>query len=150
MAEAIVENLFAPEGGWKVRILDLSDGGTTPEDEAIVEDVPGFLTLMQANEYARRYVRDSIERCRTPGSDAHTVIGLWRSFGEDAYVLDAGEDTWRAEPELAHFAATIATGDERNWRALDPRGDMMISEDELEPDIAYDGADDDYDDEDGD
>ena len=150
MAEAIIENLFAPEGGWKVRILDLSDGGTAPDDEAVVEDVPGFLTLMQANEYARRYVRDSIERCRTPGADAETVIGLWRSFGEDAYALEAGDDTWRAEAELATFAATVATPDERNWRALDPRGDLTVSEDENEPDIAYDRSDDEYDDEDGD
>ena len=26
-----------------------------------------FPTLMQANEFARRYVRDSIEHCRVPG-----------------------------------------------------------------------------------
>ena len=152
MAEAIVENLFAPQGGWKVRILDLSDGGTTPEDEAVVEDVPGFLTLMQAQEFARRYVRDSVERCRTPGADAHTVAGLWRSFGEDAYVLDSGDTVWRAESELMDFAAQKASRDERNWRALDPRGDMAVQDDDDDTDASLDGLDhddDDYDDEDG-
>jgi hypothetical protein len=120
MAEQIVENLFAPEGGWKVRIVDLSDAS----EDNMVEEVKGFATLMHANEYAKRYVRDSIERCRTPRADAATVITMWRSFGEDAFALDGGEGTWRAEAFLHEFAAARASDDERNWRILDPRGDV--------------------------
>ena len=125
MAEQIEVNLFSPEGGWTVRIVDLSDAA----EDNMVEEVKGFATLMHANEYARRYVRDSIERCRTPRADAATLITMWRSFGEDAFALDGGEAVWRAEEFLHEFAANRATDDERNWRALDPRGDIGEGDD---------------------
>ena len=128
MTETIVPQLFAPEGGWKVRIIDLS--GAEMDDDDVVEEIPGFPTLMQANEFARRYVRDSIERCRAPGTKGAEVIELWRSFGEDAYVVDAGEGTWRAEAELEAFAAAKAPSEDRNWRALDPRGDVADDDDD--------------------
>lgn len=47
---------------WKVRILDLSGGA----EDNIVEDVGVFHDLAHANAFARAYVRDSVERCRTP------------------------------------------------------------------------------------
>jgi hypothetical protein len=119
MTEIEIGELFAPAGGWKVRILDLSGGA----EDNIVEDVPGFATLMQANAFARRYVRDSIERCRTPGADAKAVLDAWFAFGEDAHAIDAGEDTWRSATELQDFAARRASAEDRNWRALDPRLD---------------------------
>lgn len=123
MSEIHIPELFAPEGGWRVRILDLSGGA----EDGIVEDVAGFPTLMQANEFARRYVRDSIELCRKSGGD---VLATWRAFGEDAHVIDAGDDAWRAEPELAAFASSPAATSERNWRALDPRGQDGSGDDE--------------------
>jgi hypothetical protein len=122
MSEIHIPELFAPAGGWRVRILDLSGGA----EEGIVEDIAGFPTLMQANEFARRYVRDSIELCRKSGGD---VLATWRMFGEDAHVIDAGEDTWRAEPELFNFAERPASPSERDWRALDPRGDAADEDD---------------------
>ena len=51
-----MSDLFAPDGGWRVRILDLSGGA----QDNIVEEIGGFETLMQANAFARRYVRDSV------------------------------------------------------------------------------------------
>ena len=138
MTETIVPQLFAPEGGWKVRIIDLS--GAEMDDDDIVEEIPGFPTLMQANEFARRYVRDSLERCRAPGAKGQEVIDLWRSFGEDAYVVDAGEGAWRVEPELAAFAAERAGGEDRNWRALDPRGDVGEADDD-DDDSGFDDID---------
>ncbi len=45
---------------------------------------------MQANAFARRYVRDSVERCRVPGATAKEVLEAWFAFGEDAEVIDAG------------------------------------------------------------
>jgi hypothetical protein len=125
MSEIHIPELFAPAGGWRVRILDLSGGA----EEGIVEDIAGFPTLMQANEFARRYVRDSIELCRKSGGD---VISTWRMFGEDAHVIDAGEDTWRAEAELSTFADRPASASERNWRALDPRSDADGDDEEDE------------------
>jgi hypothetical protein len=113
-----VIDLFAPDGGWRVRILDLSGGA----EDNIVEEIPGFPTLMQANAFARAYVRDSVERCREAGSAAaRDVLDAWFAFGEDAEVVDAGDSGWRSGTELADFADRPASEEERNWRALDPR-----------------------------
>jgi len=111
-----MSDLFAPEGGYRVRILDLSGGA----EDNIVEEIKGFPTLMQANAFARAYVRDSVERCRTPGMAAQDVLKTWFAFGEDAEVLDT-EEGWRSANELSDFAARAAKPEERDWRVLDPR-----------------------------
>jgi hypothetical protein len=112
-----MSDLFAPDGGWRVRILDLSGGA----DRNVVEEIPGFPTLMHANAFARRYVRDSVERCRVPGMDTKQVLEAWFAFGEDAEVVDAGEGGWRSATELGDFVDRGAGAEERDWRALDPR-----------------------------
>lgn len=114
-----MSDLFAPDEGWRVRILDLSGGA----QDNIVEEVAGFPTLMQANAFARRYVRDSVERCRVPGMDTKQVLEAWFAFGEDAEVVDAGESGWRSANELGDFVDHPAGPEERDWRALDPRRD---------------------------
>jgi hypothetical protein len=123
-----MSDLFAPEGGWSVRILDLSGGA----EGNIVEEIGGFATLMQANAFARRYVRDSIERCRLPGMDTKQLLETWFAFGEDAEVIDAGEAGWRSATELGDFADRPADPEERDWRALDPRRYVEIDEDDDE------------------
>jgi hypothetical protein len=120
-----MSDLFAPPGGWRVRILDLS--ASVPE--SIVEEIDGFETLMQANAFARRYVRDSVERCRAPGASAKEVLEAWFAYGEDADVPDAGEAGWRSATELGDFVDHPAGTEERDWRALDPR---RIDDDEEE------------------
>jgi hypothetical protein len=112
-----MSDLFAPQGGWRVRILDLSGGAA----DNIVEEVSGFETLMQANAFARRYVRDSVERCRVPGATAKEVLEAWFAFGEDTEVVDSGDAGWRSATELGDFVDTPAGNEERDWRALDPR-----------------------------
>ncbi len=112
-----MSDLFAPAGGWKVRILDLSGAS----EDNIVEEVAGFATLMQANAFARAYVFDSIERCRVPGMDSAELLAAWFAFGEDAEVIDAGEQGWRSAAELHDVVARSVTEAERDWRALDPR-----------------------------
>jgi hypothetical protein len=119
MSDSDPEDLFAPPGGWRVRILDLSGGA----EDNVVEEVGGFPTLMQANAFARRYVRDSIERCRTAAVAGRGVLETWFAFGEDAEVVDAVEAGWRSGTELADFADRPAGAEERDWRALDPRRD---------------------------
>lgn len=121
-----MSDIFAPDGGWRVRILDLSGGA----ENNVVEEIGGFPTLMQANAFARRYVRDSVERCRAPGMTTKDVLETWFAFGEDAEVLDAGENGWKSGPEIAVFAENPASRHDRNWRALDPRGDEQDEEDE--------------------
>jgi hypothetical protein len=112
-----MSDLFAPEGGWRVGIRDLSAAA----ESNVVEEVAGFPTLMQANTFARRYVRDSVERCRTPGASAREVLDAWFAWGEDAEVVDAGEQGWHSSTELHDFATRPAAPEERDWRALDPR-----------------------------
>ena len=111
------DDLFAPPGGWRVRILDLS----AESSDNVVEEIHGFPTLMQANAFARAYVRDSVERCRQPGMSTEDVLDAWFAFGEDAEVADAGEAAWHSGSELALFADTPAGAEERDWRSLDPR-----------------------------
>ena len=118
-------DLFAPDGGWRVRILDLSGGA----EDNIVEEVEGFPTLMHANAFARRYVRDSVERCRASGMTAKDVLEAWFAFGEDAVVVDAGEGGWRSGAELGTFVDHRAGAEERDWRSLDPRR-MDLEEDD--------------------
>ncbi|MDE2007191.1 MAG: hypothetical protein KGI51_11535 [Rhodospirillales bacterium] len=123
-----MSDLFAPEGGWRVRILDLS----APADARLTEEIAGFATLMHANEFARRYMRDSLERCRAPGADTRQVLEAWAAWGEDAEVADAGEAGWRSGPELGDFADRPASAEERDWRALDPRQDAEDADDDEE------------------
>ena len=112
-----MSDLFAPEGGWRVRILDLSGGAS----DNVVEEIAGFPTLMHANAFARRYVRDSLERCRAPGMNTKDVLEAWFAWGEDAEVIDAAEAGWRSATELGDFADRPAGAEDRDWRALDPR-----------------------------
>lgn len=114
-----------PRGPYAVRIIDLSGAsGAEP-----VETVTGFISIEHANAFARRYVRDSVERCRAPGMDARAVLDAWFAYGEDAEVLGAGDDAWVSRSELKDFADTpVRDAEERNWRVLDPR----LDEDEVE------------------
>lgn len=129
-----MSGIFAPEGGWRVRILDMSGGA----EDNVVEEIAGFPTIMQANEFARRYVRDSIERCRSPGASASDVLNAWFAFGEDAVVVDAGEAGWTSAGPIRDFAEQPARGEARDWRALDPR----LHEDDDDEDAADPGDED--------
>lgn len=120
------EALSAPSG-LAVRIMDLSGAnGADP-----VEVVRGFLSVAHANAFARRYVRDSLERCRSRGMAPEAVLEAWFAFGEDAEVVGAGAEAWASASELKTFAAARAQDpEERNWRVLDPRRDEEGEEDE--------------------
>jgi len=121
-----LSDLFAPEGGWRVRILDMSADAA----DRVVEEIRGFPTLMQANSFARRYVRDSVELCRQGGASTREVLEAWFAFGEDAEIVDAPEDGWRSANELSDFVDRPASAEDRDWRALDPRRDGDDAEDE--------------------
>lgn len=107
-----------PPPGPFVRIKDLSGANG---DEA-VEEIRGFATLADAAAFARRYVRDSVERCRAPGLDADAVLAAWFAFGEDAEALDPSGEEWTSAAEVRGFASSAPRArTERDWRALDPR-----------------------------
>lgn len=101
----------------RVRILDLSGGA----EDNIVEEIRGFLGIEHANLFARRYVRDSVERCRARGMTAQAILDAWFAYGEDAEVLDGGDAAWKSATELADFAARRAVMADRDWRTIDPR-----------------------------
>lgn len=124
--EIEIGDVFAPPGGWRVRILDLS----ADSSDNVVEEIKGFPTLMQANAFARRYVRDSVELCRAPGLTSREVLEAWFAFGENAEVVDGGEAGWQSGTELSDFADRSADAEERDWRALDPRRDDPIDDDD--------------------
>ncbi len=111
-----MSDLFAPQGGWRVRIHDLS----LPAENDAIDEIGPFETLMHANEFARRYVRASFETCRQ-AVGAGDVLQAWRSWGEDAEVVDAGEGGWKSADALAGFVAVTAGEEDCDWRALDPR-----------------------------
>ena len=120
--------LFAqPEAarGITVRILDLSGAnGSEP-----VEEVSGFGSLGHANTFARRYVRDSIERCRGRGMAAPQVLEAWFAFGEDAEVTGVAEGAWSSKTELKDFSERpLREAEQSDWRAIDPR--RAVDEDE--------------------
>ena len=119
-----MSDLFAPDEGWRVRILDLSGGA----ENNIVEEIGGFDTLMHANAFARRYVRDSVERCRVQGASTKEVLEAWFAFGEDAEIVDQPEGAWRSATELGDFAERPAGDEDRDWRSLDPR--LALDEDD--------------------
>ena len=119
-----MSDLFAPDEGWRVRILDLSGGA----ENNIVEEIGGFDTLMHANAFARRYVRDSVERCRVQGVPTKEVLEAWFAFGEDAEIVDQPEGAWRSATELGDFADRPAGDEDRDWRSLDPR--LALDEDD--------------------
>ena len=100
-----------------VRIIDQSGDS----EDNVIEEIGPFATVADANMFARRYVRDSVERCRAQGMEPKAVLEAWFAFGEDAMVPEANEHAWKSATELADFAARRAKAIDRDWRALDPR-----------------------------
>lgn len=125
-----MSDVFAPEEGFRVRVLDLSGAS----EDNIVEEIKGFPTLMHANAFARAYVRDSVELCRLPGASTRDVLSAWFAFGEDVEVVDAGDQGWRSANELDDFAANPSSDIERDWRVLDPRRDDDLDDDDDDDD----------------
>jgi hypothetical protein len=133
------DEFLGKPGELAVSIRDLSGAnGSDP-----VETIRGFTGLAHANAFARRYVRDSLERCRARGMTAEQVLSTWFNFGEDAIIEDAPDSTpegaWNSGTEIRDFAAAPLTDrEERNWRALDPR---RIAEAEAEEEDDDEGED---------
>jgi hypothetical protein len=85
------------------------------EEEEFV--LGGFSSLEQAREFARRWVRDSVEELRAKGRKREEHRLLWLLFGEDALVI---EDAYAGSDELDLFLAEPASQAETDWRAILP------------------------------
>lgn len=96
---------------YSVLILDMFHY-QDPEHEYQID---GFPTLELAREFARRWVRDSVEEFRQPNQDEKSLRELWYTFGEDAMVI--GGD-YAGSLELDFFIKHVATDQERDWKSL--------------------------------
>lgn len=93
-----------------------------PEHEYTVD---GFPTLELATEFARRWVRDSVEELRTADWTPDGLRNQWFTFGEDAIVI--GGD-WKGLDELEQFILNPATPEERDWQAIKKAAGLATSE----------------------
>ncbi|HEX8096882.1 MAG TPA: hypothetical protein VF507_02545 [Pyrinomonadaceae bacterium] len=79
--------------------------------------VRGFPTQELAQEFARRWVRDSVEELREDGQSRETLRRLWHMFGQDATVI--GDDPhYAGSHELGFFIDNPATYSERDWQGI--------------------------------
>ena len=98
--------------GYSVLIIDMFHYGAG-EDYVIA----GFPSFELAKEFARRWVRDSVEEHRKPGQTREELRDMWFTFGEDASVLD-GEQRYAGSHELDFFIEHPATAEERDWQSV--------------------------------
>ena len=81
--------------------------------------IGGFPTYELAREFARRWVRDSVEELRQPDQTAAQLRKMWYGFGEDAVVI-GGEPHYAGSHELDFFIHNPAAPEERDWQSIRP------------------------------
>ena len=82
------------------------------ESDYIIE---GFPTLELAIEFARRWVRSSLEEQRKPNQSKEELRKMWSAFGEDAVVLGGDHS---GSSELDFFIDHPAKPREIDWQAI--------------------------------
>jgi phage gpG-like protein len=82
---------------YSVLIIDMAHYDADEE-----QAVGSFQTFEEAQAYARRFVKRSVEDLRAPNQSAEELRRLWYSFGEDAAVV-GGEERYAGSHELEHF-----------------------------------------------
>jgi hypothetical protein len=97
--------------GYSVLIIDMS---YDDEKNFVVE---GFPTVQLANEFARRWVRDSVEELRESNQTKEELRRSWHMFGQDASVL-GGEPHYAGSHELDYFIEHPAAAEERDWQLI--------------------------------
>ena len=102
----------APRRGFSVLIIDMFHHD--PDEDYTID---GFASVEIAREFARRWVRDSVEEHRRPGQTAEQLRDAWFAFGEHAVVVG---DDYKPFQELKDFIARPATAAERDWKSLRP------------------------------
>lgn len=98
--------------GYSVLIIDMFR--YDPEEDYLIA---GFPTFELAQEFARRWVRDSVEEQRQPGQSKEDLRRRWYTFGEDASVI-GGEPHYAGSHELDFFIEHPARPEERDWQAV--------------------------------
>jgi hypothetical protein len=85
-----------------------------PEEDYVIG---GFPSVELAREFARRWVRDSVEEQRATNRPREELRRMWHAFGEDASVLGC-EPHYAGSHELDFFIEHPATDAERDWREI--------------------------------
>jgi hypothetical protein len=98
---------------YSVRIIEMSHY-QDPEGE---RDYEGFPTAKLAREFARRWVRDSLEELREPGQSAEELRRMWFLFGEDAFT-----EGYKGSDELDYFIDHPAPAGECDWASVLKKG----------------------------
>ena len=98
--------------GYSVLIIDMFR--YDPKEDYVID---GFPTFELAKEFARRWVRDSVEELRKPGQSKEELRNMWYTFGEDASVMQA-EPRYAGSHELDYFIEHAASPEERDWQAV--------------------------------
>jgi hypothetical protein len=80
--------------------------------------IGGFLTRVEAIEYARCRVRSSVEELRKANQTAEELRKLWTLYGEDAMVIGAD---YSGSSELGHFIAQQTPAEACDWSAIEKR-----------------------------
>lgn len=96
---------------YSVLIIEMSHY-QDPEGEY---EISGFPSIELAKEFARRYVRDSVEELRKLNQNPDQLRKLWFIYGEDASVI--GGD-YHGSSELQYFIDHPATDEERDWKKI--------------------------------
>jgi hypothetical protein len=102
----------ANSGAFSVLIVDLAH-----HDPAEDYAKRGFASLEAAVEFARRWVRDSVEEFRSSAKSSEELRKAWFIFGEDAIVIGGN---YKGSDEIDFFIANPATPQQRDWQSLDP------------------------------
>jgi len=105
--------------GYSVLIIDMFRHD--PEADYVVV---GFPTYVLAREFARRWVRDSVEEQRRPGQSREELRRMWYTFGEDASVIQ-GEPHYAGSHELEFFIEHPATPEEHDWRSIKTQAGIL-------------------------
>lgn len=104
------------DSGFTVVVLDMFHY-MDPDYEV---EVPGFKTIEEAREYARRRTRASLESVRPQSGSPADLRSLWFQFGEDCLVM-GGE--YSGNHELDYFIVHPATEEECDWESLTPESE---------------------------
>ncbi len=85
-------------------------------DDDSVTLITGFPSAADAQEYARRRTRDSVEEMRTIDEGEDILRWHWLVYGEDCIALVHGTgEIWRGYSELESFLESPASATERDW-----------------------------------
>jgi hypothetical protein len=97
---------------YSVLIIDMSHY----MDEESEYRIDGFPSFELAREFARRWVRDSVEEMRERNQSADELRERWMMWGEDAFVI--GDERYAGSHEMDFFISNPATAQERDWKAI--------------------------------